>query len=76
VSAPKLFQQGNGSPITLSWQAKPAITVKFELKTGYRRLAPADPAKGPKGRLPLDFWPPNLDIGHKIHTIRDDGKRR
>ena len=33
VSASKLLQQGNGSRITLPWQAKPASTVKFELKS-------------------------------------------
>jgi hypothetical protein len=76
VSASKLLQQGNGSPITPLWQAKSIDTVKFELK--WKRLAVrcSAPADSRYSRLPLDFWPPNLDIGHKIHTIRNDGKRR
>jgi hypothetical protein len=71
VSASKLLQQGNGSRITALWQAKLAIRVKFELKSKDPAVRCPALAESLHYRLPLDFWPPNLDIGLKIHIIRD-----
>jgi hypothetical protein len=77
VSVSKLLQPWNGSPIAGYWQAKPAVTVKFELiLKGLCILRPSPSGSlqhclllglllGLLMGLPLDFWPPNLDIGRK-----------
>ncbi|WP_206619616.1 hypothetical protein, partial [Mesorhizobium sp. M7A.F.Ca.CA.001.16.1.1] len=60
-----------GSPILPVGQAKPAVKVKFELKSKCLACHCPALAGGFHNRLPLDFWLPNIDIGHKIHIIRD-----
>jgi hypothetical protein len=73
VSVSKLLQPWKGSPIAGYWQAKPTVTVKIELILKGLCILPPSPAGCPQHclllgllmGLPLDFWPPNLDIGRK-----------